>query len=92
MATGNVATVLTPPGAGAIAVVRIAGPEADAADTETTGPGVMYVVREFLAQHDRLTDQGKELFRRYPDPESWTTLTDWLDQVRAGHHGRGKRR
>ncbi len=65
---------------------RIAGPEADAADTETTGPGVMYVVREFLAQHDRLTDQGKELFRRYPDPESWTTLTDWLDQVRAGRH------
>ncbi len=27
MAMGNVATVLTPPGAGAIAVIRIAGPD-----------------------------------------------------------------
>ncbi|MBZ4296333.1 hypothetical protein LAM22_21785, partial [Mycobacterium tuberculosis] len=31
-------------------------------------------------------EQEKALFRRYPDPASWTLLAEWLQDVRAGRH------
>ncbi|TFI01769.1 DUF3320 domain-containing protein [Kocuria rhizophila] len=65
---------------------RIAGPVASAVTEEPDGPTAMHYVREFLAQHDRLGEQGKALFRRYPDPASWTLLADWLQDVRVGRH------
>lgn len=64
----------------------LAGPPSAAAEPDTSEPNVMQHVREFLAHHDRLREADKDLFRRYPEPESWDVLASWLEQVRVGRH------